>query len=356
MFLKGAEIFFKNLISRILFGLRKSKYKPGTLELNKNSKVLCIRLNRAGDALVSTPFILLLQRSTGCTIDVLADKFNSFVFENNPSIRNIHKFRKSSSGIKEVVSLIKQEKYDVIIDLHDDVSSTVSLILSKVKGTEIAGTKKKYYKLYTKLVDRLDPQKYHIIDRTLEIGKIFGLNASDLRPVINSTGEEKIIVDKFLKDNNLNGYLIAVNISAGSNARFWGVNNFKRLLNKLNEFDVKIILLASPNEIDIANEISEGNFPVSAEPTFGGLAEIISRVNLVFTPDTSVVHLASAFNIPVFGIYVHYNTSDMIWSPYNTEFDCVITKEPTLHNMDYNEVEQKFIKFLNQRLKNETST
>ena len=40
----------------------------------------------------------------------------------------------------------------------------------------------------------------------------------------------------------------------------------------------------------------------------------------------------------------------MIWSPYNTPFDCVITKEPTLKNINFDKVKQKFIPFLERYL------
>ena len=83
---------------------------------------------------------------------------------------------------------------------------------------------------------------------------------------------------------------------------------------------------------------------------FDNFCALISKLNFLFTPDTSTVHIAAAFNVPVFGIYVNYNTDEIIWTPYNTIFDAVITKEPTLHNIMFSDVEKKLKPFLEKLL------
>ena len=72
---------------------------------------------------------------------------------------------------------------------------------------------------------------------------------------------------------------------------------------------------------------------------------------MLFSPDTATIHLASIHKKPVFGIYVQYNTDDMVWSPYRSDFDCVITKEPTLENVKFEDVILKFEPFLQKYLK-----
>ena len=72
---------------------------------------------------------------------------------------------------------------------------------------------------------------------------------------------------------------------------------------------------------------------------------MIKYVDLLITPDTSIVHVASAFKIPVFGLYVKYQTNDHIWSPFNSPFECVITEEATLQNVSLDSVKSKLIPF-----------
>ncbi len=74
-------------------------------------------------------------------------------------------------------------------------------------------------------------------------------------------------------------------------------------------------------------------------------------LNLLVTPDTAAVHLASAFYIPVFGIYVQYATEEMIWSPYRSDFEYVLTREPNLKNVTFEEVASELGSFLKKYIR-----
>jgi ADP-heptose:LPS heptosyltransferase len=131
--------------------------------------------------------------------------------------------------------------------------------------------------------------------------------------------------------------LIGINISAGSKARFWGIENYRRLIKFLSGYNVNILVLSSPRDANDAVEIAAENYVNFFSTDFGEFAAIISRLNFLFTPDTAVVHLASAFEIPMFGIYVKYNTTDMIWSPYKMKYESIIT---TNYNLEEITIEQ----------------
>ncbi|MHB9011735.1 MAG: glycosyltransferase family 9 protein, partial [Ignavibacteriaceae bacterium] len=188
-----------------------------------------------------------------------------------------------------------------------------------------------------------------VVERILEICKLFSNNCKKEDVNIQYSVQESSEVDaaKFLQNNKLNGAaLVGVNISAGSNARFWGVENYHKLFAFLSTFDLKCVLLTAPSDIELAGQISEGKIKVYFSKNYNEYAAMISRLNLLFTPDTAAVHLASAFKVPVFGIYVKYNTNDMIWSPYRSKFDCIITEAPNLGNVTFDEVKTKFEPFL----------
>ena len=112
------------------------------------------------------------------------------------------------------------------------------------------------------------------------------------------------------------------------------------------ELSDDFLLFFAKNHLAIVDE--KNIYPLSKD--FSDIAAAILELNMLFAPDTSVIHIASIKKIPVFGVYVKYNTRDMIWSPYNTKFDCVITEEPTLKNVTLEEVKKKFIPFLEQTL------
>ena len=116
-----------------------------------------------------------IKNQIGCKVFVLADKKNHFVFRNNPAIDNVIVFEKGFRGLFTINKIIKENKIDAVIDLHDDVSTTVSflIVLSNVKYK--FALRKSNFTIYTHLVDRLDPIQNHVIDRILNITKLFNI-------------------------------------------------------------------------------------------------------------------------------------------------------------------------------------
>lgn len=125
--IKKFEQFLRKLLLFFLLSLSNRKKLSKQLPVIKEeTKILFIRLNRIGDALVSTPLIEFTKKKTGCIVYVLADKKNYFVFKNNPNIDEVIIFEKGIKSFFNLKKFIKQKEIDILVDLHDDVSTTVS--------------------------------------------------------------------------------------------------------------------------------------------------------------------------------------------------------------------------------------
>lgn len=346
-YLKKILMFFLLFISSL-----KPSYKE-ELRINKDSKILFIRLNRIGDALISTPLIDLVKKKIGCKIYVLADRKNHFVFENNPNIDEVLVFEKGIKSFFLINKFIKKNGINVLVDLHDDVSTTVSIIIAFSECNYKLGLKKSNYELYTHTANRIDSTKNHVIERILELSKLFGFKFSkDEVKIGYYPKEENILFAKeFIKKTfPEKKFLIGINISAGSDARFWGIESFQKLLNELSKYSLNILIFTDNKDLEKAELISEKKtiYPVTKD--FDKFAAGILELDMLFSPDTSAIHIASIKRIPVFGLYVKYNTKDMIWSPYQTDFDCVITEDSNLSDVSFEEVKKKFIPFIEKNL------
>jgi ADP-heptose:LPS heptosyltransferase len=352
--MKKIEVFLKNILLKVLLSLSSPKRGRNKDNLNNFKSVLFIRLNRIGDALVSTPLLHFVKENTGCRIFLLADKKNYFAFNNNLDIDKVIIFNKGLMGIYDIIKLIREYDIDTIVDLHDDVSTTVSFIVALSRAKNKFALKKDNELIYTKTIERPNRSNVHVVDRLLELGKLFNLNPDKKQMNIHYYPKKESfeMADSFLQNRfDSNKFLLGINISAGSQARFWGINNYRLLLNFLKNYTINCLLLAKPEDFSLANEIiDEERFIFTSD--FDKFCALISRLNFLFTPDTSTVHIAAAFNIPLFGIYVNYNTDEMIWTPYNTPYEAVITREPTLHNIKFNEVERKLKPFLDKIFNN----
>lgn len=351
--MKKIEIIFRKLFLNLFLVLSRNNNSKNNPNIPDNAKILFIRLNRIGDALVSTPLIKEIKQKSNYKIYVFASNKNVVAFQNNPFIDEIIIYEKGFNKFFSLIRKLNKINFDVVIDLHDDVSSTVSFLISFIKSKYKFGLEKSNKKLFTHTVSKIDPSKNHIVERLLEIAKLFQINIDKENSNIIYVPQKNSIqnAESFIKNNfNEQRFLIGINISSGSKARFWGINNFKKLKNFLKKYNINISILTSPEDLNLANEISQKEIPIFYSYNYDEFAAMISKIDLLFTPDTAIVHLASAFEIPVFGIYVKYKTNDMIWKPYKSDFDCVITEEPNLNNVTFETVINSFKPFLEKNI------
>lgn len=358
--LKKIEQFLRRFLLKLLLLSKKSNGRDDSNPvITTNNKILFVRLNRIGDALVATPLIDLVKKKTGCKIYVLADKKNHFVFSNNPHIDSIIIFQKGLKGFISIHKFIKHEKIDIMVDLHDDVSTTVTYLFAIANVKYKLGLNKINSEIYTHKVQRLDSSSNHIIDRILKLSELFDISYSKdeikigYYPKTENLNFAKEIIDQKFSEKK---FLIGINISAGSDARFWGVEHFKEIVELLKKYDSNILLFSDLKDYEKAKSIIDEKFIYPVSKDFDKFVAGVLQVDLLFSPDTSAIHIASIKSIPVFGLYVKYKTQDMIWSPFNTDFDCIITEEPTLKNITVEEVKQKFIPFLEKHLNAKRST
>lgn len=348
--MKELEIALKNLLLTLYLSFHSAKKIQSLPNFTRESKILFVRLNRIGDALVTTPLLHLVKKEIGCKVVVLADSKNYFTFKNSSFVDQIIIFQKGAKGFRETLKLLNQMEFDAVVDLHDDVSATVSLLISKLKVPIKIGLQKSNETIFTHTIQRLEQSSSHVIERLMMIAKIFSLNydLSECNVHYNPLPHSIQKIEEYINKNfNRDKIIIGVNISAGSDARFWGVNNYKKLIDFLKSYDVQVLLLSTTRDLRSAMSILPDNQGhIFYTPVFDEFAAIITKIDLLFSPDTATIHLASVAKIPVFGIYVKYNTDAQIWSPFQSPFDCVITEEQTLINVSFEEVKSKFKPFL----------
>jgi len=349
---KKIELFFKSLFLKILIGSAQKKTENKLPVITPQTKVLFIRLNRIGDALVTTPLIAQVKEKTGCMVDILADQKNYFVFQNLPVKQNVFVYRKGLKALRELIVDLNGRKYDIVVDTHDDVSFTVGLIVRLVRAPYKFALHKMNAALFTHTVPKPDPEKVHVVERIMQLTSLFGFppDLQSARVVYEPLAASKqkaadFIAKRFPGEN----FIVGINISAGSEARFWGRERYQKLVKALHEKGIAIVLLSTTRDLKHAFMIYEEREKIFYTPKFDEFAAIMAHLNLLFSPDTSTVHLASIYGVPVFGLYVKYQTKDMIWSPFGSNFDCVVTEEPTLVNMSFDKVFPRFMDFLEKQ-------
>lgn len=358
-FVKSIEKSAKRFILKVYIGSHKAAERNFPFTAGPESKILMIRLNKIGDALVTTPFIHLLKQRTGARISVVADKKNYFIFKDHPDIANVYIYNKKPEKARELNKALQAAKFDVIVDLHDDVSNTASMLIGSLKIPVKAGLEKITAPLFTHTVRKKDATATHVIERCAALSTIFGFNAEPTELKINFNISDEAFSragEKLSRFRQTSRLLTAVNISAGSPARYWGTDRYIKLIRWLKEKGAEVIVLCDPKDKKHADDVAEEKERIISTPSFEEFAALFRYIDLLFSPDTATIHLASMFLKPVFGLYVQYNTTDVIWYPYNCDYEAVITQEPNLDNISFDDVIKKFNPFLEKYLYAKRST
>ena len=83
---------------------------------------------------------------------------------------------------------------------------------------------------------------------------------------------------------------------------------------------------------------------VNTENDLPGLIALCDRASVVISPDTSLIHIASALDRSVVGIYQNDGVKSIEWAPLCSHFDVVISPDPaTIHGFSADEVVQKVL-------------
>jgi ADP-heptose:LPS heptosyltransferase len=346
-FLKRMEIALRRyLIFVIGIFVHRRNQLPSTFDIH-SAKILFIRQDRIGDVLISTPiFASLKAHYPSAILDVLLSENNHFVLMNDALIRKRWIYQKKIRKVISLVRSLRNEKYDFAVDMMDNPSVT-STFLCLFSGAQWnVGIAKNNNYVYDIQVPMLSRRDAHIVDRIAQLLTPFHIdpNVENLSIRYFTSPESDDFAERFLSANQLcQQPLIGINISAGGETRFWGIEKYRTLLSSITEKypELHPILLYQPSDKEKANTIVEGLTKAVLSPltnTFDQFAAIIKRLTFLISPDTSAIHVASAFSIPSVVLYVQSNKSLRIWEPYGTDYEVVVTAVDDLSTISVAEV------------------
>lgn len=267
-------------------------------------KILIIQLSALGDIIYTLHSVKRLFYSlTDCQIDWLYKTKND-ILENQIEINKaIH--------YKEISSIKNQ--YDYIIDFG---TKTNTLYLKyKLDATKIGfiSQKKRFVSWFNDYSILLNRNK-SILDNQSDIinlvCKIESIEIYDKEIILNYN--QKIInkINLYIKDNfDLNKKIIAINPNSARIDKTMNLKQWKLLLDKI-DFNYHNFVLIGAEHGDIGLKIetliNSNNYPIKILPNFSllELSYLLKNIDLLISPDTSILHLAEFQKINVLGVYL----------------------------------------------------
>ena len=326
-----------------------TRKKNNVFDLKNVKTVLVMRYDRIGDMIVSTPiFRELKKHNPNVEITVLASKTNQDIIKYNPYIFEIFTNYKNNF-LKDLSILLKlrRRKFDVCIELDHSVITHAIMRLKIIKPKNIIsiykygrygvpGEELELYDYYTK-----KDEKNHFSRIWLDTLIFLGINTDSTNYDIFLSNSEREKANLFFLSVN-ERIKIGINIDAFSIHKKINFFELRQICEGLYQFnnDIRIILMSGPNYRDNLLELVKEISLDFVSPSFKTesileASALIEKLDMVITPDTSIVHIASAFNIPVISIHEKNNESFRLWAPTSKLNNTVFSRTEVGLN-DYN--------------------
>ena len=317
--------------------------------IKDSKKILIIRLSAIGDVVDVLPALRYLRSNfPESRISWLVEDRASAILSDHPDLnevivfprkkwqREILKVSKTISTLSDILSFYRKlhdEHYDLVLDFQGNLKSG---IMDLITGTENRvgfgkGFCKEFNYLFTMYKVYPQNEREHRIDKNLSLLKGIGFNAEFQNPELPVSKLDHEYISKFIDENNKCPIpLIIVNpcTSEYGSYKRWSTLNYARLADMiLEKYDVKVVFIWGPNELEIVNEIisqMKQKASVSCKTTIKQLIELIRCADLFIGGDTGPLHIASTLCIPTMAIFGPKDP--MLYGPYH-ENTAIINKE-----------------------------
>ena len=303
--------------------------KTTTFDIKNARNILFFRYDRIGDMVITTPVFRELKREhPEINISVLASKVNQTVLHNNPYVDKVY-INYKNNLFRDLLTLLKlrNKKFDVCVEFDHSVIPHSIARLRIIKPKKIIsvvkegryGVKGSELELYDYFTEK--SKDAHFQDIWLNTLGPFGVTPKSKQYDLFCTEQQKRKAVDFLLQFQKK-IIIGINLEGAVKGKKITSDKLEEICHGIYHFnkDVQIILLSSPKIYkNIVRLSRKMNLPyvVPSYKTASVLdvAALIQNLQLIITPDTSIVHIASAFNVPIVSIHEKNNDSYRLFAP-----------------------------------------
>lgn len=332
-------------------------------------KRIIIDGGRIGDIVVKTPMLEALAKlNKDVKIDISVVNGARDLVENIPYINEVIEDQnkptrnKIIKGYRELKGALKnRKKYDLYFDFTNNNRFIHTLALKLLAPRyligryrlEKFGVKKDELTLFDSYIDVKD--EAHAVDINMDYLKPLGLDKESKKYKLY-LGENETKYKNYFEKNKIN---IVVNHKASSGPRSLTFEQLKELslkLIKLNK-DIVVYLISIPSEYEILKELIEkiDEKNIKLLPKTNGISEaagLLKYSDMLVSVDTGIIHIASAYNIPIVGIYPLTENSAKLFEPKSERYEIIRgTKNGyTIEGVSLDKVVKSVDKILEERI------
>lgn len=286
-------------------------------KVNENSeikKILIFRNGSFGDTICALPAIYSIRNFfPNATLDILTNSGgNNLISIENIIDKSVVNEFVNYLGMdkKALVAKIKNEQYDLLIDLPQDQATFISQIrnmiitkyffkISHAFGWEIGATR-----LFKK------HQEKHIIfkdERRRLLGILKKNNVMGSKQIfpLNITAKDIDFVNDLITSNNLSDKNIAFVVGSKRPSNRWPIEYFHEVANYFSENDFNILIVGGKEDKDLAKQLLtvDNTYDFTGVLTPMQSAGMLKHCRLTLSNDTGPMHLSYAVDTPIVAIF-----------------------------------------------------
>lgn len=195
---------------------------------------------------------------------------------------------------------LRAERYDVCVDIQGAFRS--GLIGRWARAERLIGEENPRERIARMFFsERVKTRGVHVIEQAIEVMNAIAGDSLPVRLPLLPMDPEAERKAKFFSEP-----IVLLNPGAGWGAKRWPVDRYAIVAQRLFDAGYMVIVNSGPGEDRLASEInilSDGAAEPLEESSIAELIALTRRASLVIGGDTGPVHLASALDRPVVGIF-----------------------------------------------------
>ena len=283
--------------------------------------ILIVKLSAIGDVIHTIPSLASLRRLyPNDHITWVVEEAAADLVINHPYLNEVlvsrrkswskdfinGRFRHLFKEINLFLNQLRQRQYDLVIDFHGLLKSSVIVFFSH-------GKRKLGYDSFQELSSLFLNEKIpedmnkHAVERYLDFPRYLGAKIDKTDFVFPKSGDTetkvRLLLDKYnLEDNNF----IAINPVASWETKLWNNEKFARLADLISEkLKLKVVFTGSEQESigKITSQMKSGGINLGGQTSLLDLACLYGKARIVITTDSGPMHLAAAVETPVIALF-----------------------------------------------------
>lgn len=269
-------------------------------------KILLIRLSSIGDILLTTPVVRALYRAIPeASIHFVTRIRYTSLLEHHPHIHTIHGYSSSGPDKARLRQVLREEKFDLVIDLH-------AVPRSRALRRGLAHRVHVYQKQSWRWL-ALVGLKWNLYRSVLPIPERYLAAVPDLGLKADQEGLELYLpptlselVLQMLIERGWDGRtpIIALCPGARHATKRWPEQHHADLLRRIREHSHStVVLLGGPEDTAILRDPGEGVIDLRGRLTLLETAAVMDACTVVVTNDSGLMHMATARRRPVVALF-----------------------------------------------------